>query len=211
MNEEKRAALKELVGGDEALLADLLGRIEQTDKAAQTAGVAFKDAPEWATALLSRIEALEATTKAPMPAEEMVEAGATEMMDGAEEEAEAEGESDNLLSPGEIQAIADAVAATLMGAIDGISAKMAEVDNELKGRGYQRMKEFADGEFDKLKTSVAAIEATVKELAGVAPARGYQGSKDNADLPAELAAMLKGETPSDDPYADVMKFLRPVQ
>ena len=212
VNEEKKAALKELVGGDDALLADLLGRIEQSDKAAQTAGVAFKDAPEWATALLSRIEALEATTKAPMPADEMIEAGATEMADGEAELAKEEGDegSDNLLSPGEIQAIADAVAATLMGAIDGISAKMAEVDNELKGRGYQRMKEFP-AELEKLAATLATIDATVKELAGLAPARGYQGSRDNADLPAELAAMLKGDGDTSDPYADVMRFLRPAQ
>lgn len=209
---EKDELLAQLLGGRESdAYKAATAQATKADEEGRSAGVAFKDAPEWAQVIINRIEALEATTKAvaekaPMDPAEMVEAGATELEDGEAEEAE--GESDNLLSPGEIQAIADAVAATLMGAIDGLSAKMAEVDNELKGRGYQRMKEFP-AELEKLSATLATIDATVKELAGVAPARGYQGSRDNADLPAEIAAMLKGDGNSSDPYADVMKFLRP--
>ena len=147
--------------------------------------------------------------KAPMPPAEMVEAGATEAEDGMAELAEGEGEGDNLLSPGEIAAIADAVAATLMGKLDGIAAKMAEVDSELKGRGYQRMKEFAGAELESLTKTVKGIEATVRELNGLRPARGYKASEDGEDIPAELAALLKGEPAGDDPLSSVMAFLRP--
>lgn len=194
MNEEKMAALKELAGGDEALLADLLGRIEQTDKAAQTVGVAYKDAPAWAQQLIVRLEALEArekavAEKAPMDPAEMMEAGATELEDGAAEEGE-----DNLLSPGEIEAIATAVAEKLMGTMDGLTAKMAEVDAELKGRGYQRMKEFAGDGLESLTKTVTAIKATVDELNGLVPAprtKGHRPTEDNEDLPPELVQALK--------------------
>lgn len=221
MNEEKRAALKELVGGDDKLMADLLSRIEQTDKAAQTAGVAFKDAPEWAMQLVGLIEqqgarlaALEATQKAAPPAEDpaiadMAMAAEDEASPADAEEDAAEGE-DNLLSQGEIQAIADAVAATLMGKIEELSGRMAAVDEELKGRGYQRMKEFPAA-LDTLTATVKSIEATVKALNGDAPARRHQGSRDNPDLSPDLAAALKGEAPDSDPYASVMRFLRPAQ
>ena len=216
---EKDELLAELLGGRESEAYKVAtAQATKADETAQAAGVSFKEIVQTATALSPGLSVADAearfkaffldlvTTKAPMPAAEMVDAGMTEMEDGAAE-MEDEG-GDNLLSPGEIDAIATAVAEKLMGAIDGIAARLGEVDNELKGRGYQRMKEAPDA-LDAVKASLATIEATVKELAGLAPERSYKASRDNDDLPAEIAAMLKGEMGSTDPYADVMKFLNP--
>jgi hypothetical protein len=81
---------------------------------------------------------------------------------------------------------------------------MAAVDEELKGRGYARTKEF-----DALTATVKAIKTTVDELNGNAPARRHQGSRDNPDLPPELAAALKGELASADPLDQVVRYLNP--
>lgn len=44
MTPEKRAALLDLLNGDESLLELLLARIEHTDKAARASGVVYKSA-----------------------------------------------------------------------------------------------------------------------------------------------------------------------
>lgn len=193
--EKLKAALEKLGGSPEAraVMQDIIAAAQTREKEADAAGVAYKEA--------------EATAeKAPMPPAEMIEAGATEVADG---EAEAEPEADDMmLTDAEITLIADRVAERLMGAIEGISAKMAAVDEELKGRGYQRMKEYPD-QLEALAATVTAIKATVDELNGVRPARPHRPTLDNQDLPPELAQALKGELASGDPLASVMQFLRP--
>ncbi len=241
MNAEKRAQLKELVGGDESLLTSLLAGIEQRDKAAQESAVAYKEiaaAGIAGAALKSAVEtaspiytapdgtpgiivggtwvALKAATeKAPMPPEEMIEAGVTELEDGeAELELEADdgGDEGNLLTPGEIGQIAAAVAAELMGHLDGIAAKMASVDEELKGRGYQRMKEASEKTLPAVLKELQALKTTVNELAGLAPARGYRPTEDGPDLEALIEAALKADDgdatvlDETDPLAGALRF-----
>ena len=179
LNAEKRKALEALLGKDAA--AGLLAQIGETDKTAQQAGVAFKatdpaptvyTGPDGQPGIIAdgRFVALTAATvKAPMPPEEMIQAGATEAADGAAEEL-AEGEEaepeEMLLSPAEVDLIATAVVSKLMAAIDEVSAKMAATDEELKMRGSSRMKETQD----KLAGPVAALTAALKELTGDIPA-----------------------------------------
>lgn len=223
--EKLKDALTKLGSNPEAraLMEGIISEAQTREKEADAAGVAFKDAPEWAQALISRIDALETIVverataeketaeKAPMPAEEMIEAGVTEIEDG---EAKAEEEDDSmLLSEAEITMIADRVAAALMGQLDGIAAKMASVDEELKGRGYQKVKEVSETTIPAIAASLKAIKTTVDELNGVRPARGHRPSEDNADISALLEASLKAEHGADydpsDELATVMNFLHP--
>lgn len=210
-----------------AVMQQIIAEAQTREKQAEEAGLAFKDAPPWAQALIQRIEALEgkgepSAEKAPMPGGEMMAAGATELTDGLER-AEEEGEESEALY------LTDMSAQDFMRLLDAwwdsksadITAKMGEIDNQLKGMGYERrMKETGDG-LAAIAKEVKAIRQTVAELNGDAPpargkARGHKASEDNPDLDAILEAALKaeGEEPDDDsPLASAVKFLtaQPVQ
>lgn len=174
---EKDALLAELLGGRESeAYKAATATIATTDKAAQDQGVAYKDAPPWAQALLTRLDALEATVKAPMPPAAMIAAGTTEADDGmAEEDAAAadeaadDGEEESILTDAELDAIADRVADRLMARFDDITSRMASVDDELKTRGYSRMKEAAAEALQGVVTTVTAIDGRLKELEGGQP------------------------------------------
>lgn len=200
--EKLKAALEKLGTSPEAraLMQDIIAAAQTREKEAEAAGVAYKAEAE----------------KAAMDPAEMIAAGTTEADDGEAELLEEEGDApDMLLSEAEITMIADRVAQALMGQLDGIAAKMAAVDEELKGRGYQKMKETTENlpaALATLAATVKAIQATVDELAGVAPGKGYRPSEDNPDLEALIDAALKSDdsaTDTSDPLAAVMKFLRP--
>lgn len=182
MNEEKRAALKELTGGDEQLLADLLQRIDRRDAAAQTVGLATKEAPAWAQDLVvavtdigTRLKALE--TKAPMPPAEMIAAGETEATDGMAEESADDATEDDVeleaefvgdMSPDAFKAILREAFAEAITTFGGdISMKLAEMDNALKGMGYARAK--SDDGIAALTTATQAIDTRLKALEGDQP------------------------------------------
>lgn len=67
LTQEKETELKTLLADQPDLLKTLLSQVDQTDKAAQAAGVTHKEAdtpPAWFAPVLARLDALEATTKA---------------------------------------------------------------------------------------------------------------------------------------------------
>lgn len=169
------------LGVDSDTLTGVLQTAARAEKTADAQRVAYKEAAPTPSAVYTgpdgqpglivegRFVALKATTaKAPMSPEEMMAAGGTEMEDGAADAAEdmAEGEGDSILSPADVDMIASAVVAKLMSAIDEVSAKMAATDEELKMRGYSRMKETQD----QLAVQVADLTAALKELTGDIPA-----------------------------------------
>jgi hypothetical protein len=166
MNEEKRAQLKELVGGDETLLSELLGRIDQTDKAAQEHGMAFKDAPAWAQALVARIDALEAAQKE-APAEPAVEAVAQE----AATDVEVDGVLDD---EGFAELVADKLEARL--------AKRAAATTQKDAPATAT-------QVTDLAAQVAELGTALKELTGDIPARSRQAI--GVAVPAALATQLK--------------------
>lgn len=164
--EQRLAALKALGIGD-AALASILDGVTQTDKSAQQMGVAFKSADVVYVGDVAgviqdgRFVALKATPPAP-PAEQPEEG------DEPEEEEKADGtEGDMMLTPAEIDAIASAVANKITGMLDELSGRMAAVDEELKGRGYQRMKEAQE---DANAVAIAALTSQLAELRGDQPA-----------------------------------------
>lgn len=170
LTKEKEAELSTLLADQPDLLSALLARVERTDKAAQETNVAYKDAPDWAQALITRIDGIEATVKAMAPAS-MEQAADTEMADAEAEQAddgttEPEGD-ENMLNPAEIQAIADACAkacVAAMGPMLDMEKKMAGYANDIKSAmaGYTAQKDDAHA---KLAERVATVEKEVKTLA----------------------------------------------
>lgn len=135
LTDEKKKEFATLAGDAEgrAFLDGLLAEVATTDKAAQQAAT-FKDAPPWAQALAARLDALEATVKAPMPPEEMAEAGETELAD-AEAELMDDGmdaaDDGPILGPADVQLIAEAVVAALGPQLD-LEKKMVGYLGEMK-------------------------------------------------------------------------------
>lgn len=180
----------------------LAAGLAQTDKSAAALGIAFKAAdapPDEVT-----IGGVTYTLKAPMPPAEMVAAGTTEAEDGADEEAAAdlaEPVADFIgdMSRADFEALLmDVFARAVQGMGSDISAKMAAMDEQLKGMGYARAKEASDAA--KVADRVAQLEAQLKEaraqLAGLTDdaarrGRGYRPSQDGADADVTTAAALK--------------------
>jgi hypothetical protein len=73
------------------------------------------------------------------------------------------GASDMLLTAEEMTALADAVAERLIEKLDEINLKMSKVDEELKGRGYERHKEISETT-EALEKLVEHAEATQDEI-----------------------------------------------
>jgi len=71
--------------------------------------------------------------------------------------------TDMLLTAEEMTALADAVAERLIEKLDEINQKMSRVDEELKGRGYQRQKEISETT-EALEKLVEHAEATQDEI-----------------------------------------------
>lgn len=198
--EQRLAALKALGIGD-AALASILDGVTQTDKSAQQMGVAFKSADVVYVGDVAgiiqdgRFVALKATP--PAPPTEQPEEG-----DEPEEEEKADGtEGDMMLTPAEIDAIASAVANKITGMLDELSGRMAAVDEELKGRGYQRMKEAQDA-------NAVAIASLTSQLADL---RGDQPANVTAPDAEAIAQALKGgpaqpaEQSATDPWQGILE------
>lgn len=190
LTKEKRAAARELLG--DQLFDELLSGIETTDKAVQTAGVAFKDAaPVYEAADGTRgiirdgqFVALKAVD-APVEAKAESDGGAA-MVDESEA---AEAEDTTLLDLSLEQAkalIREAVIEALSGAMGDMSAKMATFDEQMKAMGYERRKE-ADAakgreeEIASIKAAMTGLETRLKELEGDVPA----GVKSQAQRPTD--------------------------
>lgn len=151
MDETKKAALKELVGGNDELLAQLLAQIEQTDKTAQASGVAFK------------------ADGAEMVETEMVE---TEMAEDDERDGDAA-----IITAAEAQLIAQAVVealapmmAELKAGMD-IEKKMSGYVNEMKGMigGVAQKDDTRAQEAAALQAQIAELTKRLKTLEGDAP------------------------------------------
>lgn len=205
VDETKKQEFKAL-GGDAALLDQMLTTTAKDDAQAQAAAVAFKDAPEWAQAILARLEALEATTKAAgdMPPAEMVEAGETEALDGMAEEAIEEPMDDGRVYVGDMDPVEywqqmDERVARIEAKLD-FDKKMSAAISELKAmfapvaaKDDARAQEIAT-----LKAQQAALDARLKELEGEQPkAASGAGIPVAADFAAQLKATPDGWNPND--------------
>ena len=222
MEDSKLAQLKALTANDPGLLDTLLATITQTDKAAQEAGAVYKDAPAWAQALITRIDALEAKLKAAPTADEMIGAAADEIAAtaGMEPELETEVEMEPvedspLLSPTEITAIAQAVAQAIMPLFD-LEKKMRAMTDEIKGTvsGIAVQKTAAD---TATAATIGALDTRIKQLEGEQPLAATAPTRASADpatiIPTQMAEMLKqaphtvnanGAMPSGDPIASFL-------
>ena len=226
LTDEKRAALKELVG-DDPLLTELLARVDRTDKAAQDAGVAYKDAPAWAQALVGEVQALGERLKAVEARPAVVntttvvaekatdqarldEAVGEDLAVDTEDAADMADEADHpdaeqdealflKLASSMAPLIAQAVVEALTPQLGEVKAAM-DVDKKMAAH-------IADLK-STLGTMTAQKDATIAELKGaVAELRGEQPlaaqvprpSQDPATrLPPELAAAIKGFAPTTD-------------
>lgn len=205
LTDEKRKEFETLAGDSEgrALLQSLLAQAETTTKAADAAGAVYKDAPPWAQDLARRLGALETTVKAPMPAEEMVEAGATEMADGVEELAEEpmdEAAGDLLDDEGFADLIVSKLLAQL-GPLLELEKKMAGWAGEIKAGLPQMQQQFAQKD-DARAQEIADLRERLKALEGDQPRRhsltaGVWGDLTGTGIPVtkEQAAVLAVQQP----------------
>lgn len=182
LTEEKKKEFEALAGDTEgrALLQQLLSQAETTTKAADQAGAIYKDAPPWAQALIARLDALETTVKAPMPPEEMMEAGDTEADDGlAEMEAETMADDDLMDDEG----FADMIVSKLMAAIGPlleIEKKVGGYLSEMKGLLPQMAQQQATKDDARAK-EIADLQARLKSLEGDQP-RAARGASMHAQV-----------------------------
>lgn len=194
------ASLKEAWGsfvalfdGDEVQAKAYATAAEQTQKALDDRKAAYKDAPEWAQALITRIEELETTVKAgPMMEEGSPEEEAAE----PEEEAMAEGDTgddgsgDNMLTQAEIDAIAQAVVQAISPLLD-LEKKMAGHMADLKQTfaGYSATK---DDRLSKLETQVKELYGDLPSSVMAHAANVYRQSQaTNTLIPETQAAKVK--------------------
>lgn len=176
LTKEKREEFEALAGDTEgrALLQQLLSQAETTTKAADQAGAVYKDAPPWAQALVAEVQTLNervkaVETKAPMPPEEMVEAGATEMADGVEELAEEtmeEPASDLLDDEGFADLIVSKLVSVL-GPLLELEKKMAGWAGEIKAALPQMTQQTAKD--DARAREIADLRERLKTLEGDQP------------------------------------------
>jgi sulfur transfer complex TusBCD TusB component (DsrH family) len=164
----KIEALKALLGAD--AVNEILAAAGATQQKADTAGTAYKAAAPPAPAEIV-IGGVVYAVKAPpivATALDMIEQPVPEAEGEAAEMAEdvAEG-ADNMLLPGEIDAIAEAVAQKMMALLDTISAKMGAIDEEMKARGYARAK--SDEALTAVTSEVVSLRRAVAELSGDQP------------------------------------------
>jgi hypothetical protein len=165
---EKEAELKTLLADQPDLLSQLMAQVERTDKAAQQIGVTYKDAPEWAQALITRIDGLEATVKAFTP----VETKADEFVD--EETIEEPADDGGMDDAAFAQMLAQAVVQAITPLLD-IEKKMAGHLADLKSTmgGYVQQKDDATA---AQTAQIAALDAKLKELTGDLPSSVLAGA-----------------------------------
>lgn len=177
-NREKRKALSELVGED--IANQLISTLQGREKSAQASGVAYKAlepspdtvVDDFSQALANAFKDFFDTTPDTAPdtattekctpgtkdGKYMGRSGKAEedMMsedesEGDEEDASVEDVVESLLTEEEIGLLADAVAKRLMSSMDEMKAKMESLDQEMKTRGYGRMKSTDDTVLSTLK------------------------------------------------------------
>lgn len=201
LTDEKRKEFEALAGDDEgrALLQSLLASAETTTKALDAAGAVYKDAPAWAQDLDRRLKAFEA--KAPMPAEEMMEAGATEADDGlAELETMEEPASDLLDDEGFADLIVQRLLAQL-GPLLELEKKVGGYLGEMKSLLPQMAQQVAQKD-DAQQQVIADLNARLKALEGDQPRRsltaGVWGDLTGAGIQVtkEQAAALTAQQPN---------------
>lgn len=208
--DEKRKEFEVLAGDDEgrALLQSLLATAQATTKAADEAGAVYKDAPAWAQALITRIDALEAREKAAPPPPAAEEADPTAVLDadlglGDEPAVADEGAADMLDDDGFADLIVQKVVAAL-GPMLELEKKMTGYLGEMKAmlqsqpaqqqKDDARAKELAD-----LAAANVTLEARLKALEGDQP-RGLHASvwgslTGIAIDPAQAAAITAKQAP----------------
>ena len=212
LTHEKRKALDELLGPE--LAAALVAEAERTVKAADHAGVTYKDAPaelviNGATYTLKQQAAPAAPPAAPpLPDEPAPEAPALDL--GGPEPLTDETDVMDLTVGQLKQVFAEALELVL----GGISQKMADMRAQYEAMGkafgaLQTEKSLRDGELaalqqsrDALAQQVQALDARLRELEGDQPAwSGYRASADPATVVATKSA--SGDTP----YANVYRAI----
>jgi len=152
LNQEKRKALEALVGADVA--DQLVSALQGREKSAQTSGVSYKAMEPGSDELYDMIADILGSSEKSAVAEKCTpgtkdgkymgkerKAEDEEEMMEDEEMFEDEGEGiESLLTADEIDMLADAVAKRLMSSMDEMKTKMDALDQEMKTRGYGRMK-----------------------------------------------------------------------
>lgn len=182
MLEEKVKQLKQLLGGTpeaETAVDTVVSEAGMAQKELEAQGVAYKDAPDWAQALIAEVTTLKAeiaALKAPADAgpDGGMMAGDMEGMtdQGVDEAVEPDGGGDGLtLSPEDIsaigQAVGQAVSAVLAGALQPLVASM-DLSNKM-GAGVQEIKTMLGAYQTQKDAQTTDIDARVKALEGDLP------------------------------------------
>jgi hypothetical protein len=177
LTEEKAAEYREKAAGNTealAMLEKLLASTAKEDATAQDQKVAYKDAPEWAQLLITRIDGLEERFKAFPPA--AAEAVEEEVADDVEDEMVAEEPADDggMDDAAFAQMLAQSVVQAITPLLD-IEKKMAGHMADLKSTmgGFVQRKDDASA---AQAAQIAALDAKLKELTGDLPSSVLAGA-----------------------------------
>jgi len=215
---EKIAEYREKAAGNAEALAMLdavLATVQKEDDTAQARNVVFKEAPEWAQALITRVDDLGATVKEMRTAAGInwegaqkafppaaVEGSPEEEAAEPEEEAMAEGDmeadqaddgmGDGMDDAAFAQLIAKAVVEALTPLLD-IEKKMAGHMGELKTAlsGFSAQKDdAAQAQATAQAEQIAALDAKLKELTGDLPTSVMNGARNYYRASESIATQL---------------------
>jgi hypothetical protein len=210
VKEPDMASLKEAWGtfvnlfdGDEEKAKAYATAAEQTQKELDEKKARYKDAPEWAQALIGRIDVLEESLKAFPPAappegspeEEAAESPEEAMAEGDTAD---DGSSDNMLNDSEIQAIAQAVVQAITPLLD-LEKKMAGHMADLK-TAFGQVSAAKDDRLAKLEENVKTLvkgdlpQSVVDSVLAGAGATYRPSQAAGNILPPEAVARVKSET-----------------
>ncbi len=160
-----------------ALLDTLLATTAKEDATAQDAKIAYKDAPEWAQAMFTRLDAMDERFKAfpPAAAEEVAEEVVTEEADdGMEMEAEDAGMDDAAFAQMIAQAVIQAIT-PLLDIEKKMAGHMADLKSTLGGVAQQK-DDATQAATAAQDAQIAALDAKMKELTGDLPSSVMNGA-----------------------------------
>lgn len=169
--------------------ASALAGMEQADKSAAAQGIAFKSetpADPWQAVVAALKAAVLPAEKAPMPPEEMIAAGETELDDGADDEGTEEGSYIGDMSIADFEQLLGRALQSAIQQFGGdITTRMAAMDEAVKGMGYARTKAESAA-----TAEITALKARLAEL---------EGNKPAVTLPSDIEAALKSTGPAASP------------
>lgn len=216
IEQEKEAELRALVGNNLALFSQLVAQVQQTDKAAQAAGVAFKEAEALEETITLNGKTYKAVAPPPPAAAPPAPAVAPEQKDvvddgdGPDDETE---EAETYVGDMTVQELEDCIQRSVMAVLGQAMSQLHDMDGQIQALGYERkqaaMKEAKEA--TQRDAQIADLQGKLKELLGEQPRAAFRPSLDASTTVANTDARLKeAQPPAKDPLDDLLDRTLPL-